>query len=143
MGKILKFSGNNINRLEVERRDVNWIDSQINDDNSKVIVYYKSKVLVKKIFTNISLKFLTLGEIKSKGIEPEVILLGSISEEIYLTTDLSKFDEDLVNSLLSKSDEFINCRTAGDQLAQNQGGMISQSKSQLEWNSKNLFCGMP
>ena len=73
MGKILKFSGNNINRLEVERRDVKWIDSQINDDNSKVIVYYKSKVLVKKIFTNISLKFLTLGEIKSKGIEPEVI----------------------------------------------------------------------
>ena len=45
MGKILKFSGNNINRLEVERRDDKWIDSQINDDNSKVIVYYKSRSL--------------------------------------------------------------------------------------------------
>ena len=33
MGKILKFSGNNINRLEVEIRDDNWIESQINDEN--------------------------------------------------------------------------------------------------------------
>ena len=49
MGKILKFSGN-INRLEVERRDDKWIDSQINDDNSKVIVYYKSKVRKKNIY---------------------------------------------------------------------------------------------
>ena len=72
-----------------------------------------------------------------------LIILGSISEEIYLATDLSKLDEDLVNkSLLSDSDEFIDCRTAGDQLAQNQGGIVSQSKSQLEWNRKNLFCGI-
>ena len=58
MGKLLKFSGNNIDRLEVERRDDNWIQEKLNDPNSKVLVYYRSKVLVKKIFTNISLKFL-------------------------------------------------------------------------------------
>ena len=61
MGKLLKFSGNNINRLEVERRDDNWIEKKLNDPKSKVLVYYRSKVLVKKIFTNISLKFLNLG----------------------------------------------------------------------------------
>ena len=143
MGKVLKFSGNNIDRLEVERRDDNWIEEKLNDPNSKVLVYYRSKVLVKKIFTNITLKFLSLGDIKSKGIDPELIVLGSIAEEIYLATDLAKLDEDFVKeNLLSDSDEFIDCRTAGDQLAQNQGGIISQSKSQLEWNRKNLFCGI-
>ena len=43
---------------------------------------------------------------------------------------------------ISKDEEFIDCRTAGDQLSQAQGGMISQSKSQLEWNRKNSFCGI-
>ena len=57
MGKVLKFSGNNIDRLEVERRDVNWIEEKLNDPNSKVLVYYRSKVLVKKIFTNPILLF--------------------------------------------------------------------------------------
>ena len=123
MGKLLKFSGNNINRLEVERRDDNWIEEKLNDPKSKVLVYYRSKVLVKKIFTNISLKFLNLGDIKSKGIDPELIILGSITDDIYLATDLAKLDENLViDSLLSDSDEFIDSRTAGDQLSQNQGG---------------------
>ncbi len=143
MGKLLKFSGNNIDRLEVERRNDEWIEEKLSNPNSKVLVYYRSKVLVKKIFTNISLKFLNLGDIKSKGIDPELIILGSISEDIYLATDLAKLDEDFVNdNLLTDSEEFIDCRTAGDQLAQSQGGIISQSKSQLEWNRKNLFCGI-
>ena len=69
--------------------------------------------------------------------------MGSLSGEIYLATDLAKFDEELVaKTLLSEGEEFIDTRAAGDQLAQSQGGMISQSKSQLEWNRKNAFCGI-
>ena len=49
MGKVLKFSGNNIDRLEVERRNENWVSEKINDPNSKVLVYNRSKILVKKI----------------------------------------------------------------------------------------------
>jgi len=142
MGKILKFSGNNIDRLEVRRRDEAWISDKLIDPESKVIVYNKSKVLVKKIFSNITLKFIKLGDIKSKGIEPELILLGDLSGELYLATDLYDFEDDKVNSILSDGDEFIDCRTAGDQLNLSQGGMISHSKSQLEWNRKNIFCGI-
>lgn len=56
MGKLLKFSGNNINRLEVERRDDNWIEEKLNDPKSKVLVYYRSKVLGKKNFHKHKLK---------------------------------------------------------------------------------------
>jgi NAD+ diphosphatase len=142
MGKILKFSGNNIDRLEVQRRDENWISDKLSDPESKVIVYNKSKVLVKKIFSNITLKFIPLGDIKSKGIEPKLILVGDLSGEIYLATDLNDFADEKVNTILSDGDEFIDCRTAGDELSLSQGGIISQSKSQLEWNRKNGFCGI-
>ena len=37
MGKVLKFSGNNIDRLEVERRDDNWIEEKLNDPNVQFI----------------------------------------------------------------------------------------------------------
>ena len=44
MGKVLKFSGNNIDRLEVERRNEDWVSEKINDPNSKVLVYNRSKI---------------------------------------------------------------------------------------------------
>ena len=142
MGKVLKFSGNNIDRLEVERRNEDWVSEKINDPNSKVLVYNRSKILVKKIYSNITVKFLRLGDIRESGIDPKLILLGDLGGEIYLSTDLNDVDEEIVNGLISKDEEFIDCRTAGDQLSQAQGGMISQSKSQLEWNRKNSFCGI-
>ena len=142
MGKVLKFSGNNIDRLEVERRNEDWVSEKINDPNSKVLVYNRSKILVKKIYSNITVKFLRLGDIRESGIDPKLILLGDLGGEIYLATDLNDVDEEIVNGLISKDEEFIDCRTAGDKLSQAQGGMISQSKSQLEWNRKNSFCGI-
>ena len=54
MGKVLKFSGNNIDRLEVERRNEDWVSEKINDPNSKVLVYNRSKILVKKAKPNFS-----------------------------------------------------------------------------------------
>ena len=44
MGKVLKFSGNNIDRLEVERRDVNWIE-----ENSAIMDKQRLKDLSNKI----------------------------------------------------------------------------------------------
>ena len=58
MGKVLKFSGNNIDRLEVERRNEDWVSEKINDPNSKVLVYNRSKILVKKYTQILLLNFL-------------------------------------------------------------------------------------
>ena len=82
MGKVLKFSGNNIDRLEVERRNEDWVSEKINDPNSKVLVYNRSKILVKKIYSNITVKFLRLGDIRESGIDPKLILLGDLGGEI-------------------------------------------------------------
>ena len=112
MGKVLKFSGNNIDRLEVERRNEDWVSEKINDPNSKVLVYNRSKILVKKIYSNITVKFLRLGDIRESGIDPKLILLGDLGGEIYLSTDLNDVDEEIVNGLISKDEEFIDCRTA-------------------------------
>ena len=35
MGKVLKFSGNNIDRLEVERRNEDWVSEKINDHSRR------------------------------------------------------------------------------------------------------------
>ena len=47
MGKLLKFAGNKINRLEVERREEEWIKQKFKDPKSKVIIYFKSKILIR------------------------------------------------------------------------------------------------
>ena len=129
MGKILIFSGNNIDWLEVQRRDENWISDKLSDPKSKVIVYNKSKVLVKKIFSNITLKFIPLGDIKSKGIEPELILVGDLSGEIYLATDLNDFD--YVMSLNVRSVINLSKNVVAKMLNNNIKGSIINGSSQM------------
>ena len=46
MGKLLKFAGNKLNRLEVERREEEWIEQKFKDPKAKVIIYCKSKILI-------------------------------------------------------------------------------------------------
>jgi NAD+ diphosphatase len=142
MGKLLKFAGNKLNRLEVERREEEWIEQKFKDPKAKVIIYCKSKILINNNNHKVSIKFISLDQLKKISEKLEYYLIGSLDGETYLTSDLSKLDEKSVNLLLTNNNEFIDCRTAGESLSQQEGGLISQSKSQLEWNIKNSFCGI-
>ena len=114
MGKLLKFAGNKINRLEVERREEEWIKQKFKDPKSKVIIYFKSKILICSNNHKISIKFITLDQLNKISEKLEYYLIGSLDGETYLTSDLSKLSEKSVNLLLTSKDEFIDCRTAGE-----------------------------
>ena len=93
MGKLLKFAGNKINRLEVERREEEWIKQKFKDPKSKVIIYFKSKILIRNSNNKISIKFIELDQLKKISEKLEYYLIGSLDGETYLTSDLSKLGE--------------------------------------------------
>ena len=51
MGKVLKFSGNNIDRLEVERRNEDWVSEKINDQNHHPLISINYNKLHVQLFT--------------------------------------------------------------------------------------------
>ena len=135
------FADNPIDRGEVERRDEDWIVQQSQEPRSKFLPFRNLNVLL----TDDSppeLGWLSTGQAQPLPAGAEWIFLGLLDGVAHFAYDLSKNAAAAEQVLDLTGWHFEDCRTAGETMSGPNTGMLSQARSQLDWNLRHSFCSV-
>ncbi|MYC32001.1 MAG: NAD(+) diphosphatase [Chloroflexi bacterium] len=135
------FADNPFNRGEVERRDEDWIIQQSQEPRSKFLPFSNLNVLL----TDDSppeLGWLSTQQAQPLPASAEWIFLGLLDGVAHFAYDLSKNAAVVEQVLDATGWHFEDCRTAGETMSGPNTGMLSQARSQLDWNLRHGFCSV-
>lgn len=135
------FAGNPFDRGDVQRRNQTWLDARATDPQSRVLPLWKLNILVQDA-SHMQLGWLspeTLGGITST--EPPMFL-GLLDDIAHFAIDISEIEAPQEALQLAPSWRFEDARSAAVQLSQNEGGIVAQSRAQLDWHKRHRFCSV-
>ena len=141
MKTIIPYSGNPLDRGEIERRDENWILSATRKTNSRFIPFNNLNVLLD---TNSSPKlgWILNSEIQTIVPETDPIFLGITDNVAHFTVDFSNETAAISYVENDLNWHFEDCRAAGSILSPAETGILAQARAQLYWHQNHRFCSV-
>tara|TARA_Y100001960_G_scaffold109567_1_gene117461 strand:+ start:390 stop:1316 length:927 start_codon:yes stop_codon:yes gene_type:complete len=136
------FSGNPLNRGEIERRDENWITARSKDQTSRFLLVVGSKVIVRDL-GQVELLWFDINDIEHLEFKYNPILLGLLNDIAHFVIDVPEKDSQI--SLYYEKFEgskLYDARDVALELRSTDSGILAQSLAQLNWHRRNGFCSV-
>lgn len=138
------FSGNKLDRADALRRDEFKIEAAAKSSDSLFLPFSNLNVLLHNN-NGPQLGWLTQSDIAKLELKLPPVLLGigkndDDKDVAHFAIDISTLADPVHELGLNTDWEFKDCRMAAMELPDNQTGVISQSRSQLEWHSHHQYC---
>ncbi len=134
------FAGNPLDRGERERRDEDWIEAQSRDSRSRFLPFNNLNVLLGGD-AEPTLVWMSVDALRECGVENKPIMLGLHDGVTHFAVELS--DENAAASVERCTRvRFEDCRTAGELLSVQEGGIVAQARAQLDWHRRHGFCSV-
>ena len=137
MTLVHRFSGNPLDRADVERRDDAWLAAAQADPSSRFLPFFNLDVLLAEG----GLLGWTAGlNCKLLGIEVPPVFLGLSAGVAHFAVDVSELEEPGFQLGLQDGWRFADCRMAAMMLTREETGVIAQARAQLGWHQSHRFC---
>ena len=133
------FAGNPLDRCEAERRDEQWIATQIKNPNTRFLPFHRLQVLTESVDGRTRLRWLQ-GEDGARllGDQPPV-LLGKRGDTVHFAFDASHVEDPQQQPGL-ETGQFADCRLAAMAMDTPETGIIAQARAQVHWHRSHRFC---
>ena len=138
MSLIHTFSGNPLDRADVERRDADWLAAAERSFSSRFLPFADLKVLL----NGHALGWVSAMEIEAAGNNRETVLLGLQDDVAHFAVDVSGPDDPLARLGLGGGWRFEDCRLAAMRMAGQETGIVAQARAQLGWHDRHRHCSV-
>jgi len=135
------FSGNPLDRCEIERRDENWIKIRSEDPSSKFLLILGSKVIVRDV-GEIELLWFGIDDIQELDLEYHSVLLGMSNDVTHFVIDMPEVSEKSFPFEKFDGSVLLDARDVALELCSTDSGILAQSLAQLNWHRRNGFCSV-
>jgi len=141
----VSFTQMPLNRVSGERKNDEWLLSQLSNESCQIIPVWRSEFLFKQdqlisLQGNNKHKVLTK-TFKSKNEGYGFVFLGLNVTTPIFAVDLSCLEDKELMELFSNDYEMLSLRASLSILAQDQASILGYANSLLHWNKSNRFCG--
>ncbi len=135
------FSGNPLDRGEVQRRDSTWLESAKKDPASKYLALHSLQIAVQRpAGGEPHLSWTSPDILDHLGWDaPEPVLLGIGDGVAHFAIDTSASDPATLG--LEPNTGFEDARAIAAELPIAETGIIAQSKAQIDWHTRHQYCG--
>ena len=135
----IPFTGSPLNRRSIERRDANWVQTQLDHPDSRFLPLWRLQLLVKN------------GEDRTPGwarrellaeIQPAAapVFLGTADEIPHFAVDISGLSDPLETLELAGVASFEDLRGVGAALSPEDASICAQARSLVDWHDRNAYC---
>jgi NAD+ diphosphatase len=135
------FSGNPLDRCDVQRRDQHWLDAQAVNPQSRFLPLWQLNVLLHTASTP-CLGWLPPSEISRLGIDVPPVFLGTLQGVAHFAIDVSQLGDPMHELNLDETWRFEEARSAATQITSTESGILAQSRSQVDWHRRHQFCSV-
>ncbi len=134
------YSGAPLDRMEHRRRDRAWLEPQLNDAASRVLVLWRSRHLVAGEGEPLELSGAEAASFIAAG--HQTVFLGQLEGRSLIALDLSEVDDpDALPSLTGRG-RFQDLREFGANLPREDGAILAYARGLLYWHQRHRFCGV-
>jgi len=135
------FSGNPLDRGDVERRDEDWLKQAARDPRSRFLPLWQLNILLQNIPLT-KLGWLKPTDIEKLAFDDPPVFLGLMNGIPHFAVDVSALTEPLQELGLEETWSFVEARSAASQLTPEDVGILAQGKAQVDWHRRHRFCGL-
>ena len=135
------FSGNPLDRGDVQRRDEDWLRQAARDPRSRFLPLWQLDLLLRN-GSRAELGWVEPADIQRLGLDGPPVFLGLMDGAAHFAVDVSALSEPLRNLNLEEPWSFVEARAAAAQLTPQDVGILAQSKAQVDWHRRHRFCGL-
>lgn len=135
------FAGNPLDHGDVQRRDQQWLDEQAVNPRSRFLPLWQLNILIQDD-AGVRLGWLGFEALErcKNGVPP--VFLGLLDGVAHFAIDVSGLDEPGATLRLANGWRFEDARTAATRLCGPEAGIVAQSRSQIDWHQRHLFCSV-
>ena len=135
------FSGNPLDRGDVQRRDEEWLRQAARDSRSRFLPLWQLDILLSDD-ARPALGWVKPTDIEGLELDAPPVFLGLLDGTPHFAVDVSSLSEPLRELRLEKPWSFVEARAAAGQLEPRDVGILAQSKAQVDWHRRHRFCGV-
>lgn len=135
------FSGNPLDRGEVQRRDQAWLDAQATHPQSRFLPLWQLNVLI-QTEKETRLGWVSPAEIALLKTDVPPVFLGLLEGAAHFAIDISQVGDPRHELNLEESWRFEEVRAAATQVSGAESGILAQSRAQLDWHRRHQFCSV-
>ena len=135
------FSGNPLDRAEVQRRDAPWIERAQHDPLSRYLPVHRLRMAVDRSGSEGPRLCWTGPDILDRigPAVPTPVLLGLQNDIAHFAIDVTGADPSTLD--LADAVSFEEARAIAADLPFPETGIVAQAKAQLDWHERHRFCG--
>lgn len=135
------FSGNPLDRGDVQRRDEDWLAQAARDPRSRFLPLWQLDILLCN-GNGAELGWVAPADIERLAVDGPPVFLGLMDGTAHFAVDVSTVEEPLRELNLEEPWSFVEARAAAAQLKPEDVGILAHSKSQVDWHRRHRFCGL-
>jgi len=133
------FTGNSLDRGDVERRNEDWINSNSKSEDARYLTMSDLNPLVRLGSNSSSISWKAYTDVEQFIEEhSDLIFLGVKNNKPYFVIDLLVGKEKFINEY----EDFVDVRSVATELPGEEAGILAQARAQLEWHRKTQYCSV-
>ncbi|MGO2011453.1 MAG: NAD(+) diphosphatase [Pseudoalteromonas sp.] len=134
---MLHYSNMALNRASNQRKDANWLASQVNEQSRWLLINNNHTLFD---LNNFAISFLKYSQIKHLDLS-NAIFLGLDEHQVsHFSLDVSELNDYSLKPLIAER-EFIDIRRHGVNIEIKQGSMAALARGLCYWHATHRFCG--
>ena len=133
------FTGNSLDRGDVERRNEDWINSNSKSEDARYLTMSDLNPLVRLGSNSSAISWKTYTDVEQFVEErSDLIFLGVKNNKPHFVMDLLVGREKFTNEY----EDFVDARNVATELPGEEAGILAQARAQLEWHRKTQYCSV-
>ncbi len=131
------FGGNPFDRAATQRRDPDWIKSQLKRSDTRILALWKLQIpIIEDDTTHLAWRGSDVLAQRDEGTMP--VLLGLLGGLAHFAINVSKLDDP--SPVLMEGAIYADARNAATRLPLEEAGILAQAKAQIDWHARHQFC---
>lgn len=136
------FSGNPLDRADVQRRDEAWLRDAEQAESARYLPLWQLNVLIQSAEGAERLAWLRPADVARLGINVPPVFLGLEDGAPRFAIDISQVADPSHELDLGPEVRFEESRAAAMLLPMPDTGILAQSRAQVDWHRRHRFCGV-
>jgi len=133
------FTGNSLDRGDVERRNEDWINSNSKSEDARYLTMSDLNPLVRLGSNSSAISWKAYTDVEQFVEEDgDLIFLGVKNNKPHFVMDLPVDKEKFTNEY----EDFVDARSVATELPGEEAGILAQARAQLEWHRKTQYCSV-
>ena len=133
------FTGNSLDRGDVERRNEDWINSNSKSEDARYLTMADLNPLVRLGSNSSAISWKSYADVTQFAEDgSDLIFLGVKNNKPHFVMDLLVDKEKFTN----EHEDFVDARSVATELPGEEAGILAQARAQLEWHRKTQYCSV-